>query len=149
MHLFLFGAVGMIVTFFGHRHVTDETAVYAWLLKEIERWILVGATLFYLGGYGAFDRLAANAVKECKEKHSYIRSTLVLPYLDREYDTAMYDDTLYPPIETTPKRLAILKRNEYMANYADVVLAYITHCFGGAYTAVEYAKRKKKQIIFY
>ena len=139
----------MIVTFFGHRHVSGENTVYAWLLQEIERLIQMGTTEFYLGGYGAFDLLAAKAVNELQKNYPHIQSFLVLPYLNREYNTKLYDDTIYPPIERVPKRVAIIKRNEYMAERADVVLAYITHTFGGAYTAVKYAKRKKKKIIFY
>ena len=58
-----------------------------------------------------------------------------------------YDDFLYPPIENTPLRFAILKRNEWMMKNADVIIAYISHNYGGAYKSVQIARREKKRII--
>ncbi len=55
--------------------------------------------------------------------------------------------SIYPPIENTPPRFAILKRNEWMMTNADVIIAYVTHNYGGAYKSLEVAKRKKKKII--
>lgn len=74
---------------------------------------------------------------------------MVLPYLDREYDAGLYDETLYPPLESTPKRFAISKRNEYMINAADCVIAFVVHDFGGAYNSLRYAQRQHKRIIRY
>ena len=45
-----------------------------------------------------------------------------------------------------PKRYAILKRNEYMIERADVVIAFVNRNFGGAYKSYDYAKRKNKKI---
>ena len=70
-----------------------------------------------------------------------------MPYIDRDYDKALYDCSEYPPIETVPKKLAIIKRNEYMVNKADTIVAYVTHGWGGAAQTLEYAKVKKKNII--
>ena len=71
----------------------------------------------------------------------------MLPYLNREYNTDLYDDTTYPPLEEVPARFAISRRNEWMVDNADVVVAYVTHDWGGAATTLQYAKRKKKRII--
>ena len=62
-------------------------------------------------------------------------------------DRHLYDSSVYPPIENVPMRFAINKRNEWMINQADLVIAYVDHTFGGAYKTLQYAKRKKKQII--
>ena len=43
----------------------------------------------------------------------------------------------------------LLKRNRYMVDKADYVVAYITHGWGGAAQTLEYAKQKKKSIIYY
>ena len=64
-------------------------------------------------------------------------------------DASKYDGTLYPPLEKVPRRFAISKRNEYMVNEADVVVAYVTYGWGGAATTLAYAKRKKREIIAY
>lgn len=139
----------MIVTFCGHREVFDPETVGAWLNKTVEELIREGADCFYLGGYGQFDALAAAAVRKQKERSPRIRSVLVLPYLDRKYNVSDYNETVYPPIESVPKRYAVLRRNEYMIDRSDVVIAFVTHSFGGAYKTLCYAKRKQKRIVRY
>ena len=139
----------MIVTFCGHRDVFDPEAVGAWLIETVEELIREGADCFYLGGYGQFDALAAAAVRKQKERYLEIRSVLVLPYLDRSFDASAYDETVYPPLENVPKRYAISRRNEYMIDRSDVVIAYVTHSFGGAYKTLCYAQRKHKRIVRY
>ena len=98
---------------------------------------------------GGFDAYAASLVRELKRRYPAIHSTQVLPYLDRTVDTAKYDGTLYPPLEKVPRRYAISRRNEYMVNEADIVVAYVTRDWGGAATTLAYARRKKKEIINY
>lgn len=139
----------MIVTFCGHKDVFDPEAVSAWLNDTVEGLICEGADCFYLGGYGQFDALAAAVVHKQKERYLEIRSVLVLPYLDREYDVSAYDETVYPPLESVPKRYAVSRRNEYMIDQSDVVIAFVTHSFGGAYKTLCYAQRKQKRIIRY
>ena len=139
----------MTVTFCGHRDVPEQEIIRAWLSETVKGLISEGVDRFYLGGYGQFDRLSAAVVREQKEWHPEIRSVLVLPYLDREYDADLYDETVYPSLESTPRRFAISKRNEYMIDTADCVIAFVTHDFGGAYTSLCYAQRKHKRIILY
>ena len=59
----------------------------------------------------------------------------------------LYDYSLYPSLESVPKRYAILKRNEIMVNEADVVVAYVLHDWGGAAKTLGYAMRKRKTVI--
>ena len=80
-------------------------------------------TAFLLGGYGRFDILAAKSVHKMKQRYSDIEAVLVVPYLDRRYDVKLYDYTLYPPLESVPRRFAILKRNEYMFDLADILVS--------------------------
>lgn len=137
----------MIVSFVGHREVADEPQVRRWLEDTVQKLIQEGADTFYLGGYGQFDRLAADIVWKAKEQYLQIRSYLVIPYLNRSYDTALFDGTLYPPLEQVPQQLAIIKRNEYMVNRSDVVVAYVLYSFGGAAQTLRYAEQRKKRII--
>ena len=137
----------MIVAFCGHREIQEPETVKTWLNEVVESLIFEGADCFYLGGYGQFDALAAAVVREQKKQHPQIRSVLVLPYLDRTFDAADYDETIYPPLENVPRRYAITRRNEYMADCADVIVAYVIHSFGGAYKTLCYAQRKKMRII--
>lgn len=43
----------------------------------------------------------------------------------------------------------ILKRNEYMIDISDVVVSCVKYNYGGAYTTLQYAKRKNKQIMYF
>ena len=74
---------------------------------------------------------------------------LVLPYLNSTIDTSGYDYTVYPPLESVPPRFAISKRNQWMVEQVDVVVAYVTHSWGGAAQTLDYARRKKKRILQY
>ena len=137
----------MIVTFCGHSDCYENDEIRQRLYETVEAEILNGAELFYLGGYGRFDSMAARVVWELKKKYPHIQSVLVLAYLNREVDMRYYDGTTFPPLENTPLRYAISKRNEWMAEQADTVIAYITHDWGGAAQTLQFAKRKHKTII--
>lgn len=88
--------------------------------------------------------MAAHTVRRLKEKYPHISQVLVIPYMDQGYDKGLYDRSEYPPIETVPKRLAIIKRNEWMVDKSDVVAAYVSHDYGGAARTLHYAIRRKK-----
>ena len=90
----------MTVTFCGHSEVYQEDDVRIWLKKVVVDTIQQGADMFLLGGYGAFDRMAAGVVWEAKKVYSSIQSILVLPYLDRKIDTSGYDGTTYVRVKT-------------------------------------------------
>ena len=139
----------MTVTFCGHRHCPDSPELSAWLVSCVESLIAEGADKFYLGGYGDFDRIAASVVWKLKDKYPHIESVLVLAYLGREGNADKYDRTMYPPIESAPKRFAITARNRWMVANSDVLVAYIVLDNGGAAETRRYAKRKKKLILNY
>ena len=110
------------VTFCGHSKLSEKEKILLKkeLNKKLEKLICNGACTFLLGGYGDFDRICAYVIRELKKQ--------------------------YPPIENVPLRYAISKRNEYMVEKADVIIAYVNHSWGGAATTLEYAKRKHKNI---
>ena len=139
----------MVVTFCGHRDLTtdEEEKLKELLYNKLEKLIKNGADEFLLGGYGDFDKICAETVKKLKIIYPHIKSILVIPYLDREYNLKMYDSTMYPPIENVPKKFAIPKRNEYMVDNADFVISYVISSWGGALTTLNYAKRKKKETV--
>ena len=97
----------MIVSFCGHKDIVYTSVLHDRLLDVLRSLISEGADAFLLGRYGAFDALVASAVHELKSEFPHIHSTLVLSYLDREYNRELYDDTVYPPLENVPRRFAI------------------------------------------
>lgn len=139
----------MIVAFCGHNEVTNPDDVRLWLEDMVGDLIQRGATTFYLGGYGGFDRLAASVLRNISANNPTVESILVLPYLNREAEDDLYDGTIYPPLESVPKRLAIIKRNEWMVDHADVIVAYVLHEWGGANAMLQYTLRKGKEIVRY
>lgn len=139
----------MKITFCGHKDIHDRDAVERWLYDVCRDLILQGAEEFYLGGYGGFDHLSAAVLRELKKTHLQIRLILVLPYLNSSMPTEGYYETVYPPLESVPKRFAISRRNEWMVQECDTIVAYVTHRWGGAAKTLEYAQRKKKRIISY
>ncbi|MEG1529959.1 MAG: hypothetical protein RR405_06335, partial [Clostridia bacterium] len=72
------------------------------------------------------------------------------PYIAEGYQTRLkwiiesklYDEIIYPELEEVPYKFAISKRNEWMVDNADLVIAFVNHHFGGAYSTLQYAKRK-------
>ena len=137
----------MTVTFCGHSDTIITTELQEWLRNTIRAQVEAGANLFYLGGYGSFDRAAASAVWEVKKAFPTITSSLVLSYLDQKVELTHYDNTVYPPLETVPRRYAILRRNRWMVEVSDVIIANVAHGWGGAAQTLQYAMKKKKTII--
>ena len=138
----------MVVTFCGHKEITGSDELHDRLLSVLRELISEGADSFLLGGYGAFDGLAASAVREMQAEFPHIRSTLVLPYIDRSFNTELYNGSVYPPLENVPRRFAISRRNEWMVDQADVIIAFVNHGWGGAAATLRYAERKKKRIVW-
>jgi len=137
----------MIVTFCGHSQIYDKDTVRKRLTDEIHELLRTGHRKFYLGGYGDFDNLAAAVLTELKNTCSDMERILILPYLDKQVDTSLYDGTLYPPLENVPKRLAISRRNKWMVEQSSVIVAYVDHSWGGAAKTLEYAMKKRLRII--
>ncbi len=134
-------------TFFGHRNLNCDIKFQ--LLKQIE--ILIeqhGVKMFYVGNNGKFDFVVKNILKELRIKDPSIKYNVVLAYLPQKSEHLDFSDTIYPEgIECVPKRFAILYRNKWMISRSDFVICHITHEFGGAFSAIEYAKNKGKHII--
>ena len=137
----------MIITFCGHRKLYNSDTIKDCLTRELRSILVQGTHKFYLGGYGDFDLLAANVLHELKPEYPELESILILPYLDRQVDASLYDSTIYPPLENVPKRFAISRRNKWMIEKADILIACVDHDWGGASKTLEYAVKKGLHII--
>ncbi|MBQ4327730.1 MAG: hypothetical protein IJC32_04880 [Clostridia bacterium] len=141
----------MIVTFAGHGDVQIGEELKNKIVSAIKD-NAKDQLFFYCGGYGAFDNACSRIAKELSNENPNIKLIFVTPYVDdkRLADTSLrglYDEVIYPDLEKIPRRFAILKRNEYMVDMADLVIAYVNFKQGGAYKTLMYAKRKGKKII--
>lgn len=144
----------MIVTFCGHRDFVETAEAENQLTMFLEKYARENVRLVcYNGGYGNFDYFAAKCVQRMQEQYSNIRNCLVLPYIDQPFLERIeifknhFDETIYPLLESVPRKYAIIRRNEWMVDSADIVIAYVTYSWGGAARTLEYAKRKNKNII--
>ena len=143
----------MVITFCGHSNCLfcdeEKGKLKQLLIKEITK---NPTCKFYLGGYGDFDGLCLRTLRELKTYFPNIELLFITPYLDKNYSKLelakyYYDDIIFPPIENVPRKFAILKRNEWMVDSADLVIAYVKYSWGGAAKTLEYAKRKKVPIV--
>ncbi len=137
----------MSVTFCGHGSEIYDNNIRNILMQEIEKAVNSGENEFLFGGYGNFDMLAAHVVKDIKNSYPQIRLILVIPYLSMSFDADIYDESVYPPLEKVPRKLAIIKRNEWMIDKSNTVIAFVKHNWGGAAMTMEYAVKKKKNVI--
>lgn len=146
----------MTISFAGHSAVPFDVKVKEIVKEQIRKNLVdVERITCYLGGYGDFDEICACACRELKQEYAGIELVYVMPYFNLSEQSktqelqslGFYDTSIYPPIENVPPRFAITKRNEWMMTNADLVIAYVTHTYGGAYKSLRVAERKKKKII--
>ena len=140
-----------VCTFAGHRQIFA-----ARLSDKIDaalEKLLISDTdfTFYTGGMGEFDALCSSAVRGAKRRHpeKNIRLLLVLPYMmqdindNKDYYEQSYDDILVPmELMGVHYKGAIKKRNQWMLDRSDVLLAFVYREFGGAYETLQYAKKR-------
>lgn len=134
--------------FIGHRDTPDK--VLPLLEEEVERHITAyGVRDFVVGRYGNFDALAAHAVVCAKERHPGIRLTMLLPYHPAERPVSLpkgFDDTFYPPgMERVPRRVAIVRANQYMVEHSTYLIAYVSHPSSGSREVLEEALRRQRR----
>lgn len=143
-------------TFAGHREVygrnvesSIELAIESILKKD-------NSFVFYSGDMGEFDKMCSVAVRTAKRRHPEldIKLMVVLPYMmtkvntDKDFYKNLYDDIIIPmELSDAHYKSAITKRNRWIIDRSDCLIAYVYRDFGGAYTTLKYANRMKKEII--
>jgi len=138
------------VTFCGHRDAWGIDNLTPVVIAAIEKAAQGDKVQFLMGGNGAFDGFALRCGKAYKTAHPDATLLFVTPYLDPEYlarrniEWSDFDGVVVPPIEGTPPKYAIRRRNEYMVDQADLVIAYVDRIRGGAYTTLCYAYKRSK-----
>ncbi len=143
-------------TFSGHREVY-QSGIEERLDAEIEKLLQTDNEFRFLtGGMGQFDGMGADAVRAAKRRHpeKHIALALVLPYMsnrlntEKEYYQFYYDQVIIPEeLDTVHYKAAIQRRNRWMVDQADAVIAYICWDFGNALATVRYAQRQGKPVI--
>jgi len=67
---------------------------------------------------------------------------------DKDYYERAFDRIIVPfELAEVHYKAAITKRNRWMVDASDYVIAFVYRDFGGAYTTLKYAQRSGKRII--
>ena len=145
------------VSFFGHRHLSDQFAIEG-RLDAILRDLINSKEYveFLVGRDGDFDQLVSSAIIRAKEKYAYgnVSHILVLPYERADYrDNKECFEQYYDEVQICAEsqdaypKAAIGIRNRAMVDRSDMVICYVKHRSGGAFAAVSYAEKQRKMII--
>lgn len=134
-----------MVTLSGQKE-SSSPKKYLVLYADVEQHILkYGVTEFIVSHYGGFERPVASAVKEAMRYHPGVRPILLLPHhlLERLIQPPDgFDGTFHTPgMESVPRKVAIIRANRYVVDYADYLIAYAWHPASNARELVEYAKK--------
>ena len=142
-----------ICAFFGHRDAPMSNRLEERLEAVVRELITQnGVDHFWSCEQGTFDRLSRLVVKKFIKEFNLVFIHIVTAYFPSEAVQRWMDeqdyDLIYPEeLVRVPKRAAIVRRNEYMVQNADFIVCYIDHDYGGAYEAVQKAKKYGKKII--
>ena len=143
----------MVIAFCGHSSYVQSKEHKKRILSILEKEIQEKPCDLLLGEYGAFDHFAYECARAFKAQNQNARLIFVTPYhpsiqrADRiAFLRERFDEIVYPELENVPLRFAISHRNRWIINKADIVIAYISHTYGGAYTMYKHAKSKEKII---
>ncbi len=126
------------VSFIGHREVEDFFFVEQQVDSIVRELITTKYYVeFYVGRNGEFDILVASAIRRARHDLGERNSSLILviPYSVAEIESyeKYYDEVMYPPeLYDVHYKSAITKRNEWLVENSNLLIAYVTHDNGGA-----------------
>lgn len=147
--------VKKICSFFGHRKVEED--IDERIKEKVEDLIVSqGVEIFLFGGFGEFDELCHKIVSTLKLKYPQIKRCFCL-IDERHLQKAKrpkylldedYEEFLYLPLEYDYWYTRIYYRNCEMIDKSDYIVFYaMEKKESGAYKALTYARKKKKQWI--
>ena len=143
----------LFVSMFRHRQVNDLRCIDDKLVPILKELIRTKPYVsFFIGRNGEFDKYAASVIKRTQKEAELKNSdmTLVLPYsvADIEYYEKYYDSVIIPEcVHGAHSKAAISLKNRWMVERSDLVIVYVERVGGGAYKAMKYAERLKKDVI--
>ena len=148
------------VSLFGHRTFEDMGKAEKNMLKleniVCELLRRKEYAEFLIGREGDFDTAAASAIKSAIAKTDYGNASLILvmPYMKAEIEKNRNDYLKYyneiiicEESANTHYKSAITVRNKYMVDRSELVIGCIERQSGGAYRAVEYARKNGIDIV--
>ncbi|MBO7170104.1 MAG: hypothetical protein J6W28_02890 [Clostridia bacterium] len=141
------------VSLFGHREIDDLRGLERKLSRRIEELLRRHEYVtIFIGRNGEFDEYAASVVKRTQKRLGTENSelTLVLPYrvADVEFYEKYYDSVIIPEsVYGAHPKQAITLKNRWMVEQSDLVIVYVERNTGGAFAAMQYARKTKKETV--
>ncbi len=146
--------------FTGHRNLPAEKLNE--IKYELERIILLlagkGYNRFIAGGALGFDTIAAETVLRLMEKEPELKLEIAVPCPGQHMRFSPEQKKQYLRIlESADKvfmvsdrysRYCMAKRNKYMVDNSDCVVAYLNRPKGGTFNTVSYAEHSGKEVIY-
>ena len=128
------------------------------MARQIEELIESGYTYFISGGALGVDQDFAEAVLRAKQIHAEIELEIAVPCRNQaarwseaerlHYRSILEGADRVEVLSENYTRFCMLKRNEYMVDKSDLVLAYWNgEESGGTWYTMNYAKKKGKALI--
>ena len=147
----------MVCSFTGHRHIEPEhrAKLIELLGRAIEYAYSEGCRTFMTGGAIGFDTLAAREVIRFRIAHSDVRLILALPCIEQDakwndtqknsynFTLSVADEVVYTSESYTKTCMA--ERNRYLAENADILIAYSGKTNSGSAQTVRMAERLGKR----
>lgn len=140
------------VSFIGHREVEHFREVEEQLERIVVELIKTKEYVeFYVGRNGEFDLMVASVIKRSQRDYGYANSSLILvipyPIANLEDMEKYYDEVMYPvELYKVHYKAAITKRNEWMVDHSDLLIAYVVRDMGGAYDCLIKAEKSGVRI---
>ena len=139
------------IALFGHRSFDGHSILDTHLFELLRDLIREKDFIeIYIGRNGEFDIYAATVVKKAQRLLGNLNNEFicVLPYKNKniEYYEEYYDSIrIFEASKCHPKG-AIVKRNRWMVEICDLIICYVEHTKGGAYSAMKYAQKLNKEV---
>lgn len=144
--------------FTGHRELKRDFSQEK-LSEVIDECIRRGCKNFYCGMAKGFDLKAGEEIIKRIKNGQDLKLFACIPYQNQpsaysEQEKKRYDEILSLcekkiVFYQTYTKWCMSERNEYMADHADVLIAYLNADKGGTYNTVKYFLKKKKGYVFY
>lgn len=136
------------VSFIGHREIDDFSFIEEQVENIVKNLIETSVYIeFYVGRNGEFDIMVASVIKRVQRDYGKANNSLILvvPYpianmdeMEKYYDEVIYSSELY----NVYYKSAITKRNEWLIDNSEMLVAYVVREFGGAYECLKKAQQK-------
>ena len=145
--------------FTGHRVLGDDFSKKE-VEKQIKQLIKEGVFIFYNGGAKGFDLVTGEIIIRLKKKYTQIKLVLCIPCKEQEKYYSEEEKKIYKKLYKKADEILLLsenytkycmlKRDEYMADRADVLFAYKRKETGGTAYTVKYFVKKYpyKRVVF-